>query len=101
MRVQRNGKVKRSASEWRTILARFEKSGLSQAAFCRREKLAKGSFSNWKKRLEDLGDEATETAPFVELSRTSAMAVPEETQSLQAGELELRLPGGVQLRWRV
>lgn len=98
MRVQRNGKVKRSASEWQSILARFEKSGLSQASFCRREKLAKGSFSNWKKRLEDLGDE---TPPFVELSRTEATSLPEEAKALEAGELELRLPGGVQLRWRV
>jgi len=32
MRVQRNEKVKRAASEWRLILARFEKSGLDRSA---------------------------------------------------------------------
>ena len=31
MRVQSNGKIRRSEAEWERILARFEKSGLSAA----------------------------------------------------------------------
>ena len=51
MRVHANGRVRRSRSEWREIFDRFEASGLSQTEFCRRESIAKGTFSRWMKVL--------------------------------------------------
>jgi len=93
MHVQTNGKVRRSLTEWRKIFGRFEASGLSMAAFCRREGLAKGTFSKWKQRVEESeGDPAA----FVELP------LPELPSSLtlEAGEFELVLPGTVRLRWK-
>ena len=93
MHVQTNGKVRRSLAEWQTILGRFETSGLSMAAFCRREGLAKGTFSKWKQRVEESGGES---ASFVEWSSP----VSPSSSTLEAGEFELALPGGVRLRWK-
>ena len=93
MRVQSNGKVRRSLAEWQQIFGRFETSGLSMTAFCRREGLAKGTFSKWKQRMEESGGEP---ASFVEWSAP----VPPSSPTLEAGEFELALPGGVILRWR-
>jgi hypothetical protein len=36
---------------WRRLLARWQSSGLSQAAFCRRERIHVWQFTWWKKRL--------------------------------------------------
>ncbi len=94
MRVQSKGRVRRSRAEWRGILDRFAASGQSQAAFCRREGISKGSLSRWKQQI---GEGDAEPGAFVEL------AVGQEGASarvLEPGELELALPGGVSLRWR-
>jgi hypothetical protein len=93
MRVQANGKVRRSRAEWRGICERFKASGLSDAAFCRREGIAKGSFSRWKNLLHA---SEGEKAAFVEISPP----VQPSFTSLEAGEMELVLPGGVCLRWK-
>lgn len=93
MRAQANGRVRRSRAEWRKILDRFETSGLSEAVFCDREGIAKGSFSRWKHFFRT--SEAQKPA-FVELSpRAQPSSVP-----LEAGEMELVLPGSVRLRWK-
>ena len=93
MQVQTNGKVRRSSAEWQAIFDRFEASGLSMIAFCRREGLAKGTFSKWKHRLEESDGEE---AAFVELTPR----VSPRLLTLEAGEFELVLPGGVRLRWK-
>ena len=49
MRVQSNGKIRRTVSEWDALLEAQGSSGLSEAAFCRREQLSKSTFSKWKK----------------------------------------------------
>ncbi len=36
---------------WRTLVARFAESGLTQAAFCKQEGLHAGSFSSWKRAI--------------------------------------------------
>jgi len=97
MQVQTNGRVRRSRSEWREIFDRFETSGLSQTAFCRREDLSKSSFTKWMARLAADLAPAAESVPFVEIS--SAVSEP-AAPSLGAGELEVLLPGGVRIRWK-
>ncbi len=94
MHVQSNGKVRRSREEWRAIFEQFSASGLSMVAFCRREGLAKGTFSKWMHRV---GESEEPLAAFVELSPRVAAS----SSTLEAGEFELVLPGGVRLRWRV
>jgi hypothetical protein len=51
MRSRSNGRVRRTASEWREILDRFEKSQLSAQAFCKRESLSAESFRRWRSKL--------------------------------------------------
>ena len=51
MRSRSNGNVRRTASEWREILDRFEKSQLSPQAFCRKESLGAESFRRWRIKL--------------------------------------------------
>lgn len=93
MRVQANGKMRRSRAEWRKIFDRFETSDLSEAAFCRHEGIAKGSFSRWKRCF---GEPEGEKSAFVEF----APPVRPSSAFLEAGEMELVLPGGVRLRWK-
>ena len=59
----------RSASEWRSIMARHEASGLSGEGFCEAEGIGRSAFWRWRRRLSD--EAAARTggeAAFVELS---------------------------------
>ncbi len=93
MRVLADGRVRRTAAEWRAVLEKFEASGLSALAFCRRERLSRAAFTRWRQELEGTAPEA---GAFVEIPGS----VPERLRVLQPGEMELTLPGGVLLRWR-
>ena len=75
-KVQRT-RARRSASEWRSIMARFERGGLTGTQFCRSESLSPSTF--WR-------------AAFVELADGPA--------SPSVWEAELELGGGVVLRLR-
>jgi hypothetical protein len=44
-------RARRSAEQWRAILAEWSGSGLSQAEFCRRRGFSKVTFNGWKRRL--------------------------------------------------
>ena len=98
MRVLADGRVRRSEEEWRAVLERFDRSGLSISAFCRRSKLSRNSFGKWKRRLAPRG--AGSSPAFVEwVAPTSAESEDAEARA-RAGEFELSLPGGVVLRWK-
>ena len=98
MRVLADGRVRRTASEWRAILDRQARSGLSDAAFCRRAKLSRGSFVKWKQRLAT----KTRAAAVVEPAFVEWVAPVGEVEegAETAREFELSLPGGVVLRWK-
>jgi len=91
MRVLADGRVRRTESEWRAIVARFERSGLSELAFCRKAKLSRPVFRQWRQKLVAVEAPAT----FVE------WVTPEVIEESTArGEFELTLPGGAVLRWK-
>jgi hypothetical protein len=96
MRVLADGRVRRTEAEWRALVERFERSGLSVSAFCRRAKLPRNSFVKWRRRLA--GSQGP-TPAFVEWVAPSS-AEPEAGERGGAGEFELSMPGGVVLRWR-
>lgn len=101
MRVQSNGKVRRTSSEWDSIFAEFEASGLSAAAFCRRKKLAKSTFT--KRRLGRGRRRAVRrstAARFVELTPEPARPLSLASATRDPGSFEIVLPGGVILRWK-
>ena len=70
---------------WRERLERQRRSGLSVAAFCRRERISQPSFYQWRKRLR-----AAERPLFVPVQ------VADDAAAL-AG-LEIGLPGGAVVR---
>jgi len=123
MQVLSDGRVRRTEVERRAIVERFDSSGLSETAFCRRAKLPLRTFRRWRERLNSshrrphrlraVRRPRTAPAGFVEWvapmgastpqasdegSRSSA--TPSEAGRTGALDFELVLPGGVLLRWR-
>jgi hypothetical protein len=92
MRTLADGRVRRTESEWRAIVARFERSGMSELAFCKKAKLSRPVFRRWRQRLAERDDAQS---GFVE------WVVPEVVEETAGrGEFELTLPGGAVLRWK-
>jgi hypothetical protein len=92
MQVLSNGRVRRTAAEWQSILDRYARSGLSAAAFCEQEGLSTASLLRWRARVS-----ATPSG-FVTLDPPSS---PSPSSSASAGWLvELELPGQIVLRVR-
>lgn len=95
------------ARYWRRLVAAWEKSGLSQAEFCRRRKVKAVNFGWWKRKLESTskshprtnrsGSNRTKPSPksakpqFVEFRMTDATAAPAYEVVLRGGRV-LRLP---------
>jgi len=96
MQTLADGRVRRTEAEWRALIERFEKSGLSMSVFCRRAKVSRSSFVKWRRRLSG---RPRPSPSFVEWMAPSS-AEPESVEASGAGELELSLPGGIVLRWK-
>jgi hypothetical protein len=77
--------------KWREVLARFDASGLSAAAFCRENAIAESSFFSWRRRLAP----RPATPAFVE---AKVAAIP--VAAPPAGAIEIRLRGGRRIRLR-
>ena len=72
---------RRSQSKWRSLLAKFEGSGLSVEAFCRREAISAASFYRWRSLLSDAVDRGEvvvrDSAPaFVDLGALNSASSP-------------------------
>ena len=93
MRELSDGRVRRDAGEWQAEIEKFEASGLSALAFCRREGLSRAAFTRWRQALRA---SAAPGGVFVEMPASA----PGGARLLAPGEMELVLPGGVFLRWR-
>ena len=90
----RQGRRIRGAAEWSSILDRYDQSGLTQAAYCRREGLKFGTLVSWLGRRRKSGGAliSSQLEPkFHELSLSS----PAESLS---SSLEVSLPDGTVLR---
>lgn len=108
MRALSDGRIRRTESEWRAIVASFGSSGLSEAAFCRKARVSRKSFRMWRERLT-----AGETSPRVQATRKPRPSPSGFVEWLAPGAptlleakpgsgiaFELALPGGVVVRWR-
>ena len=78
MRVLADGRVRRTRSEWQTILKRFARSGLTVTAFCEREKISPSVFAAWRRKF---GETKVKEPRFVELAPPSAAALAGPTES--------------------
>lgn len=93
MNVLRNGKIRRTATEWRTVFQQFARSGLAAPAFCKRESITLSSFRRWQKKLgADQGESVTDSEKFVEVTPAAGPAA--------FWALEVELPDGRVLRMR-
>ena len=93
MNVLRNGRVRRSGSEWHQLFEEFARSGLTAREFCKRESINLASFIRWRKKLEDATpDEGPESERFVEVAPSDGFAA--------FWSMEFELPDGRILRVR-
>lgn len=107
-----SGKRVVRAEVWRKHLSAWKRSGLIQAAYCRRHGLTKQHFSWWKRRLEASGGAPPQARPRRRLKRSASAGVPAASNvaafvpvrlsETQAGEwaFEIEGAGGVRLRFR-
>lgn len=86
-----NGKVKvtrRSEGEWRSILSRYQASGLGVKAFCRQESISAVSFYRWGRILGERIDSDDRISPaFVDLGALNS-------EPVQRLRLDLKLDFG-------
>lgn len=81
MALAKKGKgSRRSRQEWRSLLAKFDGSGLGVEAFCRREAISAASLYRWRGLLSAVGDDGetavvSRTPGFVDLGTLSSAAV--------------------------
>lgn len=64
MRTKRNVRGRRSVAQWRELMDRYQRSGESQAAFCKEVGIALSTFQLWRSRLGSAG----RTEEFVEVT---------------------------------
>ena len=90
VKSDRKGRSIRSADEWAQILERYDASGLTQEAFCRREGVRYGTLVAWLGRRRKGGGKVS--------PRTSASSKFQELRlgapSASQASLEVRLPDG-------
>ncbi len=81
--------VRRTASEWREIVSRYERSGVPSREFCKREAIGVASLHRWRRKLADQLQAApkTERHDFVEVGN-----------SLGGWAVDIELPDGRMLR---
>ena len=94
MKVRSNGRVYRSETEWRAILADHQESGSSQTEYCRRHGIALQSFSKAMSRYATR-EELPES--FVEVLRGAG---GEARGALSCYRVELDLGSSIVLRIR-
>lgn len=95
--MSKTTRTRRTADQWRTLIAEQSDSGMSQEAFCKHKRLALSTFANWKRRLAFepvLEDErAPDPSPWIDLGGLGAT-------ERSGWDMELDLGGGVCLRLR-
>lgn len=88
---------RRSRDEWRTLLAKFDGSGLGIEAFCRREGVSATSLYRWRGLLGAVGDDCGATAVirrtpgFVDLGTLNPALNP---TAVSAPRIDLKLELG-------
>jgi putative transposase len=85
----------RNEHQWRAMLGRYRRSGLSVLAFCRREAVSTASFYRWRALLDDSHEpvEAVDPSPaFLDLGALNRTPPPKPRL-----ELKLDLGDGLTL----
>jgi hypothetical protein len=108
--MARSGEAAASARrrQWRQVVRRFERSGLSVAQFCEAESISAWSLYDWRRKLGGAGRVRREVdaddAGFVELgvvpapNSAPASAAPPSIEFAAGLELRIDLGGGLVLQ---
>jgi transposase-like protein len=95
-RIQRRG-----VAERRQLLDRYERSGVSQKAFCLRHGVALSTLQYWLRRVRDADQEPS--ASFVEIPQVSGVTRALSGEAAVIIELpggaRLEVPSGTDARW--
>jgi hypothetical protein len=91
-------RINRSRAQWQSLVEKFNTSGLSKTAFCKRHGIATSCFYRWQKVL---AEELTQDA-FVDITEPVASAnTPGTTaEARHDWQVELQLGAGIILRVR-
>lgn len=94
--MSKTTRTRRTADQWRTLIAEQASSGMSQEAFCKHKRLALSTFANWKRRLASEPTVENERAPdpsrWIDLGSLGGTGA--------GWDIELDLGNGVCLRLR-
>ena len=90
MYVTRDGKKRRTESEWKRIITEYRRSGSSLRDFADQQSIPLGSLQRWNRRIG--AADPPQESEFVTVA--AGMPAPESWQA------EIELPGGVILRLR-
>ena len=93
-------RIRRSHAQWREIFTQFEASRLSATAFCRQQGIAYGSFMRWRQRVEGPTGHPSQVSADDWLPIQVAAGAQDDSPAARGWDIELALPGGVQLRMR-
>ncbi|MGB5200583.1 MAG: IS66 family insertion sequence element accessory protein TnpB [Sedimenticolaceae bacterium] len=95
-------RIRRSRAQWREIFTQFEVSRLSAAAFCKQQGISYGSFMRWRQRMNSPAPAAATAQVSSDDWLPFQVSAGARDDSLTANDwdIELVLPGGVQLRMR-
>lgn len=88
-------------AEWRERSQRFERSGLTVAAFCGRERVSTGSFYVWRRKLAAESSVPARVVDQRAAEKASPLFVPvrwPRESVAAAGRVEIELPNGALVR---
>ena len=93
-------RIRRSHAQWRDIFTQFEASSLSATAFCKQHGIAYGSFMRWRPRVDAATGHTAQVSADDWLPIQLTAGAEEDSPTARGWDIELALPGGVQLRMR-
>ena len=93
-------RIRRSHAQWREIFTQFEASRLSAAAFCKQQGLSYGTFMRWRQRMDSTVSDTAEVSGDDWLPIQVSPSAQDDSLTAEGWDIELTLPGGVQLRLR-
>ena len=93
-------RIRRSQAQWRDIFAQFETSRMSAAAFCKERGISYGTFVRWRQRVVSATRETAQASVDDWLPIQVTADAEASNGTPQDWEIELALPGGIQLRMR-
>jgi hypothetical protein len=100
-------RIRRSDAEWAALVAQFDASGLPATRFCEQQGIAYGTFVRRRRRAAQSTEpaESHDVAEWLPIDLTGDedggdSAASDTSTSTSGWDIELSLPGGVQLRMR-